>query len=218
MIMRNERLGCLPAALAHRVVVATASCHMRAEDQHEPPNCAPGNDMLEVMPAVYQELRRLAGRFLRREQRPGHTLQTTALAHEAYLRLANQRREHWLDRAGFCAAAAQAIRRILIDHARRRARRKRGGPGAQRVHLDAAVLETASSVIDVLALDEALSRLAGLAPRQARVVELRYFGGLTDDETAAVLGVSRRTVQTDWRGARAWLYRELGGDADRGIQ
>jgi len=169
------------------------------------------------MPAVYKELRRLAAQYLRREQRRDHTLQTTALVHEAYLRLAGQRRSGWPDRAGFYAAAAQAIRRILIDHARRRARRKRGGPGARRVHLDAAALETASCVIDVLALDEALSRLAALTPRQARVVELRYFGGLTDDEIAAVLGVSRRTVQTDWHGARAWLYRELGGDAHWGI-
>lgn len=184
---------------------------MQAEDQHEPPNCAPGDDLSEVMPAVYQELRRLAGRYLRREQRPDHTLQTTALVHEAYLRLAGQQRSYWPDRAGFCAAAAQAIRRILIDYARRRARRKRGGAAARRIPLDFVVPAIPTPTVDVLALDEALSRLAALAPRQARVVELRYFGGLTDDEVAGVLGVSRRTVQTDWRGARAWLCRELGG-------
>jgi len=171
------------------------------------------SELGEIMPAVYQELRRIAGQYLRRERRAGHTLQTTALVHEAYLRLASQRRDQWPDRAGFCAAAAQAIRRILIDHARRRARHKRGGSAARRVPLDPAGLATPAPAIDLLMLDDALSRLAALSPRQARVVELRYFGGLTDDETAAVLGVSRRTVQADWRGARAWLYRELGGGA-----
>ncbi len=172
----------------------------------------PRDGLSELVPAVYEELRRIAGEHLRREQRPGHTLQTTALAHEAYLRLAGQGREQWSDRAGFCAAAAQAIRRILIDYARRRARGKRGGAAANRVRIDPAGLASPVPAIDLLELDEALSRLAKLSPRQARVVELRYFGGLTYDETANILGVSRRTVQTEWRGARAWLYRALGGD------
>jgi len=171
----------------------------------------PSGELADLLPAVYDELRRIAARHLRREQRTNHTLQTTALVHEAYLRLAGQQRPYWPDRAGFCAAAAQAIRRILIDHARRRASRRRGGAAARRVPLDSGVLAAPTPSIDVLVLDEALSRLAAVSPRQARVAELRYFGGLTDDETAAVLGVSRRTVQTDWRGARAWLYRALSG-------
>lgn len=177
---------------------------------------ASSGELSDWLPAVYHELRRIAAQHLRREQRPNHTLQTTALVHEAYLRLAGQHRPQWPDRAGFCAAAAQAIRRILLDHARRRASRKRGGAVARQIALDSGVLAAPTPVIDVLILDEALSRLAAMSPRQARVAELRYFGGLTDDETAAVLGVSRRTVQTDWRGARAWLYRALSGAVPEG--
>jgi RNA polymerase sigma-70 factor, ECF subfamily len=164
-------------------------------------------DAAGLVAEVYGELRRIAGAYLRRERR-GHTLQTTALVHEAYLRLNGEGRASWPDRAGFCAAAAQTIRRILTDHARARRRLKRGGTG-RRVRLDPGMLAAAGESIDILALDEALQRLATLSPRQARIVELRYFGGLTDEEIAEMLAVSRRTVQSDWRGARAWLHREL---------
>lgn len=162
----------------------------------------------DVLPALYDELRRLASGYMHRE-RADHTLQTTALVHEAYLRLAQRDPAAWPSRADFCAAAAQAIRRTLVDHARTKGRAKRGGPDAHRVPLDAAILEAAGPVADILDLEEALTRLEGLSPRQARVVELRFFGGMTEEETALALGVSRRTVQEDWRGARAWLQREL---------
>jgi RNA polymerase sigma-70 factor, ECF subfamily len=185
---------------------------MRSGEMRMPQKAGAPSRLPELLPVVYEELRRIAGEHLRRERRPGHTLQTTALVHEAYVRLAGQGRERWPDRAGFCAAAAQAIRRILIDYARCRTRRKRGGTAANRVHVDPAELAAPLPAIDLLVLDDALSRLAELSPRQARVVELRYFGGLTDDETAQVLTVSRRTVQAEWRGARAWLYRELGDE------
>ena len=118
-------------------------------------------------------------------------------------------KRHWASRADFCAAASQAIRRVLIDYARGRQRVKRGGSSAGRVQLDGAVLAAEQPSVDLLELDEALKRLAALSERQARVVELRYFGGLGEEEAAEVLGVSRRTVQKDWRGARAWLLREL---------
>lgn len=164
------------------------------------------------MSSIYEDLRQIAAAFLRREG-PGHLLQTTALAHEAYLRLAQAGHGPWGSRAEFCAAAAQAIRRVLIDHARARRRVKRGGPDAHRIDFDTSMLTSATPRADLLELDEALNRLAVLSQRQARVVELRYFGGLSEDETADVLGVSRRTVQKDWRGARAWLQRALAGGA-----
>jgi RNA polymerase sigma factor (TIGR02999 family) len=161
-----------------------------------------------LLPAVYDELRRQAGRALRRET-PGHVLQPTALVHEAYLRLVDQRRARWENRAQFFGVAAELMRRILVDHARSRQAAKRGG-GAQQVTLadDAA---TAEPAFDVLALDDALTRLAALDPRQARVVALRYFGGLDIDETAVALGVSPATVKREWVVARAWLRRALGG-------
>jgi RNA polymerase sigma-70 factor, ECF subfamily len=165
----------------------------------------------DLLPCIYDELRAIAARHLRAERR-GHTLQTTAVLNEAYLRLAERDDQRWADRAAFCAAATQAVRRVLIDHARSRRAATRGGR-AQRVALDAATLMAEPAGVDVLALDEALIALAALAPRQARIVELRHFGGLSEDETAQVLAVSRRTVQKDWRLARAWLLRRLSATA-----
>lgn len=159
-----------------------------------------------VLPVVYAELRRIAHRQLRNE-RPGHTLQPTALVHEAYLRLVDQHSVGWQNRAHFFGVAAQVMRRILVDHARRQAAKKRGD-GAQRVALDD-VPATARDDVPVLALDRALERLARLDPGLARIVELRAFGGLTIDEAAHVLDVSASTAKRDWRTARAWLMREL---------
>jgi RNA polymerase sigma-70 factor, ECF subfamily len=156
---------------------------------------------------VYEELRRLAKRYLGREG-PGHTLQTTALINEAYLQLINAKQVRWQNRAHFFAVSAQIMRRILVDFARGRGRLKRGG-GAQRVSLDEALVVSPERGADLLALDEALGRLERLNARQSRVVELRYFGGLNEKEIAEALKVSLRTVQSDWRLARTWLYREL---------
>jgi RNA polymerase sigma-70 factor, ECF subfamily len=161
-----------------------------------------------LMPLVYSELRRLAERYMGRE-RAGHTLQTTALINETYLRLVGARDVHWQNRAHFYAVSAGAMRRILVDFARARKNLKRGG-GARPVPLDEQVLAGLTRSADLLALDEALERLAALSPRQGRVVELRYFGGMTEQEVAEVLHVSSRTVRNDWQLARAWLHRELG--------
>jgi RNA polymerase sigma factor (TIGR02999 family) len=161
-----------------------------------------------LMPLVYAELRRVARRYMGRE-RTGHTLQTTALINEAYLRLVDTRGIRWQNRAHFFAVSARAMRRVLVDFARARHNLKRGG-GAHPVSLEEAVVPAAERSADLLALDEALERLAALSPRQGQVVELRYFGGLTEEEAAKVLRVSSRTVRHDWRLARAWLYRELG--------
>jgi RNA polymerase sigma factor (TIGR02999 family) len=163
----------------------------------------------ELTPLVYEELRNRAARYLRRE-RPGHTLQTTALIHEAYLRLVDARDVHWQSRAHFFAIAANLMRRILVDHARRRDAGKRGGLQV-RLPLDDALAAADETDVDLLAVDEALDRLVAFDPQQARVVELRFFSGLTVDETAAVLGVSPKTVKRDWSVARAWLRREIGG-------
>jgi RNA polymerase sigma-70 factor (ECF subfamily) len=161
-----------------------------------------------LMPLVYAELRRLAARYMGRE-RAGHTLQTSALINEAYLRLVGARGVQWQNRAHFYAVSAGAMRRILVDFARARDNLKRGG-GARAVPLDEQVLAGVTRSTDLLALDEALERLAVLSPRQGRVVELRYFGGMTEQEVADVLHVSSRTVRNDWQLARAWLHRELG--------
>ena len=163
----------------------------------------------EVFPLVYAELRRIAAREMRREK-PGRTLQTTALVHEAYLRLLKDASLSFENRAHFLGIAAHAMREILIEHARARTARKRGG-GAVRLTLDDLVAPVPSPSIDVLALDEALERLARLDERHARVVELRYFGGLSVEETAVALELSPATVKRAWTIARAWLYRELGG-------
>jgi RNA polymerase sigma factor (TIGR02999 family) len=161
----------------------------------------------ELLPLVYHDLRRLAARALRRE-RPGHTLQATALAHEAYLRLVDQRVARWQNRAHFLAVAAQAIRRILVDHARQHGRVKRGG-GQERVSVEDASVAAPARPVDLLALDDALGRLAVLDPRQARLVELRFFGGLSVEETAEVLDVSPGTVAREWTHAKAWLHDAL---------
>jgi len=165
----------------------------------------------ELFSLVYEELRRLADRLLANE-RPGQTLQPTALVHEAYLRLVGPSNARWDGRAHFFGAAAQAIRRILIDRARARHRlRREASAGAQAID-DAASVAAAGSSPDVLELDEALSRLALLDPQKARVVELRFFAGLGVEETAAALGTSPSTVARDWRFARIWLHRELSGE------
>ena len=161
-----------------------------------------------LIPVVYAELRRQAARHLRRE-RQGHTLQTTDLIHETYLRLVDQREVRWQSRAHFFAVAAQLMRRILVDHARRRRRAKRGGPAARLPLEEALVIAAEKSDVDLLALDEALERLAAVNARQSRIVELRYFSGLSIEETAEALGVSPTTVKDDWSVAKAWLYREL---------
>ncbi len=161
----------------------------------------------QIVPIVYDELRRQAARFLRREQ-AGHTLQTTALIHEAYIRLVDQRNVKWQNRAHFFGIAAQLMRRILVDHARTKKRAKRGGSGI-RVSMTDATLVTKGRDLDAVALDEALDKLAVLDPQQARVVELRFFSGLTVEETAEVLSISAATVKRDWSMAKAWLHREI---------
>ena len=161
----------------------------------------------QLIPLVHAELHRLAHRCMDRE-RAGHTLQTTALVNEAYLRLIDSSQVRWQNRAHFFAVAAQLMRRILVDFARSRHNLKRGG-AAQRVSLDEALLLPQESDPDLIALDEALDALAALDPRQARAVELRFFGGLSVEQTAEVLQVSPETVARDWRVAKAWLLREL---------
>lgn len=160
----------------------------------------------EFIPVVQAELNRLARSYLRRE-RPGHTLQTGALVNEAFLHLIDQR-VSWQNRAHFFGIAAQLMRRVLVEHARRRQRDKRGGAW-QRVSLGDATETAITTEADLVALDDALRTLAEFDPQQSRVVELRYFGGLTIEETAEVLGISHATVEREWRTARAWLLREL---------
>jgi RNA polymerase sigma-70 factor, ECF subfamily len=161
-----------------------------------------------LMPLVYEELRRQASRYLRKE-RADHTLQTTALIHEAYLRLVDQRNVEWQNRAHFFAIASTAMRRILVDYAKTRHREKRGG-AAENLPLEEALqISSKEKSIDLVALDEALTRLAEFDERQARIVELRYFSGLDNDETATVLGVSNATVRRDWNFAKAWLRQEI---------
>jgi RNA polymerase sigma factor (TIGR02999 family) len=161
----------------------------------------------ELIPIVYRELRQVARRALAAE-RPCHTLQSTALVHEAYLRLAGQDRPHWQNRQHFFAVAAQLMRRVLVDHARKRLAAKRGGH-AVALELDASVALPERQSVDLVALDDALNALAALDPRQCRVVELRFFGGLTIDEAARVMGLSAGTVKREWATARAWLSAEL---------
>jgi RNA polymerase sigma factor (TIGR02999 family) len=165
----------------------------------------------QLMPLVYDELRRVAARQLRGE-RVNHTLQPTALVHEVYLRLVDQRQVSWQDRAHFLGVAARTMRRLLVDHARRHNARKRGN-SVQCVSIDDAKDVAVSQEVPLLALDHALDRLAAVDPELARIVELRAFGGLTIDEAAHVLNVSPSTAKRDWRTAKAWLNRELGADA-----
>jgi RNA polymerase sigma-70 factor (ECF subfamily) len=165
-----------------------------------------------LTPIVYDELHKLARRHIKRE-RAGHSLQTTALVNEAYMRLVGYTRMQWQDRAHFFAVSAQVMRRILVDHARRR-NLKRGG-GVQHVSLEEAAVVGGAQDADLMALDDAMNALARLDPRKMQVVELRHFGGLSVEETAEVLKVSPGTVKRDWRAAKAWLYRELtGGTSD----
>jgi RNA polymerase sigma-70 factor (ECF subfamily) len=159
----------------------------------------------QLVPIVYGEMRRLAGKYMRRE-RTDHTLQPTALVHEAYLKLVAQRSD-WQSRVHFFAVAAQVMRHILIDHARSHLRAKRGG--AKEVTLDEAMVFSEGRSAELLAIDEAMQRLAKLDPRQSKIVEMRFFGGLTVEETAEALGISPITVKRDWSLARAWLYGEL---------
>jgi len=163
----------------------------------------------QLMPLVHGELRRLARRAMGRERR-GHTLQTTALVNEAYLRLVDLSRVEWQDRTHFFAMSARLMRRILVDHARSRAFQKRGG-GAKRVSFDEALVVSETRGADMVALDDALQALAAFDARKSQVVELRFFGGLSVDETAEALHVSPETVMRDWRLAKVWLLRELDG-------
>lgn len=160
-----------------------------------------------LLPLVYDQLRRQAAHQLRRE-RPGHSLSPTAVVHELYLRLVPQERASWVNRAQFFAVASRLIRRVLVDHARARRTAKRAG-GWQRVTLADDLADAGAPDLDLLALDRALEELAALDSRRARLVELRYFGGLSLDETAAALGVSAATVSREWQLARAWLHRRL---------
>ena len=166
--------------------------------------------MPRLIPLVYDELRQLAARHMRQE-RPDHTLRTTGLVHEAYLRLVEQRQVNWKGRTHFFGIAAQLMRRILVDHARSQLRKKRGGDQQKLPLVETAVLPSSGSA-EIVALDEALWRLAKLDPRQHQIVELRFFGGLTTGETADILGVSARTIEREWTLAKAWLYMELQED------
>ena len=164
----------------------------------------------QLMPLVYAELHKLARRHMQR-QNPSHTLQTTALIHEAYLRLAGDSRKQWENRAQFYGVAAKAMRHVLVDHARARQAAKRGG-GWQAVPLDEGIAVSDERLAGLIALDEALSRLSKLHPRQSEVIELRFFGGLGVEETATILQVSPETVMLDWRAAKAWLHKKLNHD------
>lgn len=166
----------------------------------------------ELMPLVYDELRRLASRYLRHE-RPGHTLQTTALVHEAYLKLVDQKNASWQNRVQFFAAAAKVMRHILVDYARSRRAFKRGGEYC-RLSLDEAVMSSKEKDPDLLTLNEALNSLEAIDIQQSRVVELRVFGGLTVEETAEALGISPRTVKREWSMAKAWLHKQIRNNTD----
>jgi RNA polymerase sigma factor (TIGR02999 family) len=165
-----------------------------------------------LIPLVYDELRRLARRYLRRE-RPDHTFQSAALVHEAYLRMAQQDAIPLNNRAHFFAVAAQLMRHILVDHARNRRAAKRGG-GDAKLTLDTGIALPSKPDVDLVVLDDALTRLAELDPRQSRIIEMRFFGGLSLEETAAVLDISLATVKREWASARAWMRRELSKDRD----
>jgi RNA polymerase sigma-70 factor (ECF subfamily) len=160
-----------------------------------------------LVPLVYAELHRLAHHYMKRE-RGDHTLQTTALVNEAYVRLVDQKRTHWQNRAQFFGICAELMRRILVDYARQQQYQKRGG-GARQVTLEETAQITEGKTADLVALDEALVRLAEFDPRKARVVELRFFGGLNVDETAEVMGIHANTVIRDWSAARSWLYKAV---------
>ncbi len=164
-----------------------------------------------LMPLVYEELRKLARYYLQRE-RSDHTLQSTALVHEAYMRLAGQNQPQWQDRAHFFGIAAHLMRQILVEHARRHAAEKRGG-GACRLTLDESLAVSAQADVDVIDLDKALTELSAMDEQQGRIVELRFFSGLSIEDTSEVLGISPATVKREWVSARAWLHRAMSGDA-----
>jgi RNA polymerase sigma-70 factor (ECF subfamily) len=167
-----------------------------------------GQDVVaEALPRLYADLRRLAASYLRRE-RVNHTLQPTALVHEAYMKMADQSRVHWRNRSHFIGVAAQLLRRILVDHARSHQADKRGG-GETRVPLDENVAAAPNGDVDLIDLDNALTKLASVDARQARIVDLRYFGGLSLEETAEAMDLSTATVKREWQMARAWLHRAL---------
>lgn len=161
----------------------------------------------KLMPLIHEELLRLAHHYMSRE-RPGHTLQTTALVDEAYLRLVNRKEVRWQNRAHFFAIAAHLMRGILVDHARSHAYAKRGG-GARKIELEETTVVSQERAAEVVALDEALKELATFDPQQSRIVELRFFGGLTIEQTAEALGLSPATIKREWRSAKTWLYQEL---------
>ena len=169
----------------------------------------------QLTPIVYKELHRLAGRYMKGE-RPGHSLQTTALVNEAYMRLVDYKRMEWQNRAHFFAVSAQLIRRILVEHARRRNLKR--GAGFRHISLDEVAVTGSGRSADLVALDDAMTALARMDPRKERVVEMRFFGGLSVEETAEVLKVSSVTVMRDWSTAKAWLYRELGGKNSDGLR
>ncbi len=207
----------LDSASLKRKDVATTLCSLRGGDVPDTTPKSVTQLLVELsqgdqqalgalMPLVYDELHRLARSYMRRE-RPGHTLQTTGLVHEAYLRLVGQN-ANWTNRAHFLGIAAQMMRRILVDHAKSNRRAKRGG-GAIKVTLDAPALVSKDADAELIALEEALNRLSNIDPQRARIVELRFFGGLSNEEASKVLGISTATVQRQWAGARAWLYHEL---------
>lgn len=177
--------------------------------------CSEGNREAfnALLPLVYDELRRLAGFYLNRE-RSGHTLQSTALVHEAYLRLVDQTHVRWQNRAHFFAIASQMIRRILVDYSRGHRTSKRGG-GAVKLQLDDALAVPGKSDLELVALDDCLNSLAELDPKQARIVELRFFGGLSIEETAEVMQSSPATIKREWSSAKAWLFREMQRGAER---
>ena len=182
---------------------------VRVSNVSDLPPSAPRRELEQLVAALYDELHAVAARAMRRE-RGSHTLQPTAVLHEAYMRLASQHQVGWRDEQEFLAVAANVMRRVLVDHARRRAAGKRGA-GAARVTLDPERLAASDSGVDLLGLDDAIERLARSEPRAARVVELRFFAGLSVEETAKALGVSAPTVKREWAWARTWLYRELEG-------
>jgi RNA polymerase sigma factor (TIGR02999 family) len=207
--MEQERARPAPALEASPHAVTDALLAMRAGDAHA---------LDRLAPLVYEDLRRVARRQLGAEQ-AGHTLSPTALVHEAWMRLAAQQRAEWGDRAQFFALAARMMRRVLVDHARRRHAQRRGGAAARPVTLSAleatlsgAVAASSERAEELLALDEALERLAALDARLASVVEMRFFAGFTEQETAEALGVTARTVARDWVVAKAWLFVALKGD------
>jgi RNA polymerase sigma factor (TIGR02999 family) len=195
----------------------TKPAHKPADDISELLRAWSGGDQLaldELTPIVYAELHRLAHAYMRRE-RPEHDLQTSALVNEAYIRLVDYKRMQWQNRAHFFAVSAQLMRRILVEQARRRNLKR--GRGVQHVPLDEATLGVVDPGVDLVALDDAMNALARVDPRKVQVVEMRFFGGLSVEETAMVLKVSPVTVRRDWSSAKIWLYRELAGESDDGL-